>query len=576
MRVFVSVIVAVAASAALTPSGEQLRKHPASATPLAAAEPQVAQPAQAPKLNQAAPRDTKTPKAGTAIIRGRIVAADTGDPLRRARLQLAAPELDKPRFTTADAQGRFEFTSLPAGRYTLTAGKTSYVTLQYGQRRAFEAGRPIELADKQIVEAIEFALPRAGVITGRITDDTGEPVAGASVSAMRPRYAEGRRQLIQIGRAVETDDRGEYRLFDLAPGSYYVGASSSLTSSVHGDALPFGSVYHPGTANPDEAQRASVKAGEVRSGTDILLQPIVLSKLSGVVVNAARGAPITEGSVLTYSAGGGVSIAAAVRPDGTFGIAGVPPGDYSLVATGRDPDLSGDLFGFLPVTVAGGDVGGLSIQLTTGGRATGRIVFEDTTTPPVLPAAITIFSDPVSRIGYGAGRVGTIRGDWTFELTGQLGPRLLSVTRLPQGWMLKAVTLDGRDVTDTPMVFAGTEEIAGVHVILSNRTTKVSGRVTDERGRDVSDCTVVVFPEDRARWTWRSRFIATARPDFDGRFSITALPPASYLIVALEYLEEGDAFDPGFLDLLRARAEKVTLDEGESRTIELKLLREAG
>jgi len=231
MRLFVSVILIAAASAAFSLSGERPSQRPAWASPRDAIRPQAAQPAQAPKPQQTTPRDAKAPKPGTGIIRGRVVAADSGDPVRRARLRLAAPELDKPRFTTADAQGRFEFTGLPGGRYTLTAGKTSYVTLQYGQRRAFEAGRPIELADTQVFDAVQFALPRAGVITGRITDDTGEPVAGASVAAMRPRYAEGGRQLVQIGRAVETDDRGEYRLFDLAPASYYVGVSSSLRSA---------------------------------------------------------------------------------------------------------------------------------------------------------------------------------------------------------------------------------------------------------------------------------------------------------------------------------------------------------
>lgn len=574
MRLFVSAILVAAATAALPLNAGDARFPSAFATLQIAAEPRVARLAQALKPQQAAPRDTKAPKAGTGIIRGRVVAADTGDPLRRARLQLAAPELDKTRATAADAQGRFEFTALPPGRYTMTASKTGYVTLQYGQRRVFEAGTPIELADKQVLEAIEVVLPRGGVITGRILDDAGEPVAGASVAAMRPRYTESGRQFVRIGRAVETDDRGEYRLFDLAPGSYFVEASSSLGSSVRGDTLPFGSAYHPGTVNPDEAGQVNVRPGQVRAGIDIALQPVLLATLSGVLMHPGRGVPVTEGSVRASSAGGSVSISAAVQRDGTFTIAGVPPGEFSLVASGRDADGAEDLFGMLPVAVSGGDVAGLYIPLTPGGRATGQIVFEGTAKPPASPAAIALVSDPAGRVGYGAGRVGTIRGDWTFELTGQLGPRRLSVARLPPGWTLKAVVLDGRDITDTPLTFIGTEELTGIWVVLTNRTTKISGRVTDERGRDVSDCTIVVFPEDRARWTWRSRFIATARPGLDGRFTLGALPPASYLIAAIESLEEGDAFDPEFLAWLSTRATRLTLDEGDSTRIELKLVRE--
>ncbi len=576
MRLFVSAILAAAASAALPLSARDPRFPPALATLQIAAEPRVALLAETQKPQQAAPRDAKASTPGAGIIRGRVVSADTRDPLRRARLQLAAPELEKARVAAADAQGRFEFTGLPPGRYTMTASKTGYVTLQYGQRRVFEAGTPIELADKQVLEAIEVALPRGGVITGHIIDDTGEPMAGASVAAMRPRYTESGRQLVRIGRAVETDDRGEYRLFDLAPGSYLVDASSSLGSSVRGDTLPFGSAYHPGTANPDQAGEVNVRVGQVRAGIDIALQPVLLATLSGVLMNVGRGIPVTGGSVGVYGAGGSVSISAAVRPDGTFTIAGVPPGEFSLVASGREPDVAGDLFGMLPLTVSGGDLVGLYIPLTPGGRATGQIVFEGTIRPPVSPAAITLFSRSASRVQYGGGPVGRIRGDWTFELTELLGPRLLSVSPVPRGWALKAVVLDGRDITDTPLTFTGTEELTGIRVVLTNRTTKISGRVADERGRDVRDCTIVVFPEDRARWTWRSRFIATARPGLDGRFTLGSLPPASYLIAAIESLEEGDAFDPEFLAWLSTRATRLTLDEGDLTTIELKLVRETG
>ena len=578
MRQIAPVLLVVCVSAVIAAKADEvLSSQPSASEGKATASRQTIRPAQAAPTQavspqQAAPRDTKAPKRGAGVIRGRVVAADTGDPLRRAQVQLAAPELDKPGVATADAQGRFEFTGLPPGRYTMTASKTGYVTLQDGQRRAFEAGRAFELADKQVLDAVEIVLPRSGVITGRVIDDTGEPVTGASVSAMRPRYVEDRRQLVRIGREVETDDRGEYRLFDLAPGSDHVGTSSSF----RGETLPYGSTYHPGTANPDEAQRVSVKTGQVCAGIDISLWPIVLAKLSGVLMNAGRGVPLPGGRVSAFSAGGGTSIGGAVRPDGTFTIAGVPPGEFSLLASWRDPDLAGELFGLLPVTVTGGDLGGLDIQLTPGGRATGQIVFEGAVTPPVSPEAVTLFSHPVSRISYGGAPVGTIRGNWTFELISQLGPRLLSVSPLPAGWALKAVVLDGRDITDTPLTFTGTEEIAGLRVVLTNRTTKVSGRVKDERGRDASDCTVVVFAQDRARWSWRSRFIATTRPDVDGRFQIASLPPASYFIVALEYVEEGDASDPEFLELLRARAARISLDEGESTTVELKLVRDAG
>jgi len=89
------------------------------------------------------PRDNAQPaKPGTATLRGHVVGADSGQPLRKAQVRVFAPNLRENRMTTTDADGKFEFKELPAGRYTVTAQKGSYVSLQYGQQRPFEPGRP--------------------------------------------------------------------------------------------------------------------------------------------------------------------------------------------------------------------------------------------------------------------------------------------------------------------------------------------------------------------------------------------------------------------------------------------------
>jgi protocatechuate 3,4-dioxygenase beta subunit len=92
------------------------------------------------------------------------------------------------RTTTTDADGRYEFADLPAGRFSVSVTKTGYVTLQYGQRRTFEAGTPITLADDQRIDRIDFSLPRGAVISVRITDDFGDPLAGAQVQVQRYQY----------------------------------------------------------------------------------------------------------------------------------------------------------------------------------------------------------------------------------------------------------------------------------------------------------------------------------------------------------------------------------------------------
>ena len=148
------------------------------------------------------------------VIRGRVVAGDTGRPLRRAQITLTAPELGGlPRATSTDVQGRYELKDLPPGRYTVSVSRSGYLAMRYGQRRPNEPARPLQVGDGQIVESVDFSLPRSGSITGHILDDAGEPMAGAIVWAMRPMYLEGRRLLAIVSGGFQgTDDTGQFRL----------------------------------------------------------------------------------------------------------------------------------------------------------------------------------------------------------------------------------------------------------------------------------------------------------------------------------------------------------------------------
>ena len=170
------------------------------------------------------PRDTPLSKPATGKIRGRVLAADTNAPLRRAQVTLLAGQLGVRRFTTTDADGRYEFADVAEGRYTVTAGKGGYVTLQYGQRRAFEPGRQVAVADGQDLTQVDIALPRGSVITGRITDEFGEPIAGAQVEVQRYQYTPGGQRRLTFAGAAAGSSRpticGEFRAYGLMPGEY--------------------------------------------------------------------------------------------------------------------------------------------------------------------------------------------------------------------------------------------------------------------------------------------------------------------------------------------------------------------
>ena len=145
-------------------------------------------------------------------------------------------------------------------------------------------------------------------------------------------------------------------------------------------------------------------------------------------------------------------------------------------------------------------------------------------------------------------------------------------TNAPQGWVLKAVTLNGQDITDTPMEFPAGQTVTGLQVMLTKKVSSLSGLVADARGKPVLDATVVIFPADDKLWTNQSRFIKAARPDQDGTYRVTGLPPnESYLAVALQGLEDGQAGDPEFLATIKDSATKFTLGEGETKAVDVKL-----
>jgi hypothetical protein len=134
------------------------------------------------------------------------------------------------------------------------------------------------------------------------------------------------------------------------------------------------------------------------------------------------------------------------------------------------------------------------------------------------------------------------------------------------------VRLNGADVTDTGVTFRPGEDVSGLELLYSQRTTTIAGGVSDDRGSPVKDFTVVVFPTDQQKWTLpTSRWISSARPDQDGRFKVSNLPAGSYYAVAVEYVAQGEWNDPDWLQRASEKATQFVLDEGASKSLDLKL-----
>jgi hypothetical protein len=531
------------------------------------------------------PRDARQaqPPSGTASISGRITAADSGMPLRRVQVRATSAELRGSRTTLTDADGRFTLAELPAGRYTLSLSKPGFAQMQYGQKRPQQPGTPIDVADGQKVADANVAMPRGGVIAGFVYDEFGEPVVDARVMALQYRWTGGRRRLIPATRPGISNDRGEFRIWGLAPGEYYVSATGSDQmrfsepgAQTSGDDSGYATTYYPGTPALEMAQRVSVQTGQETGGIAFSLLMTRTARLSGTALTS-EGKPMSGGMVMLTSRGAGAGMmmsagGAMVDAKGAFTVSNVVPGEYTVVARGaRTPGVTGP---DVPqdtaeanVVVAGEDITGLVLTATRGVTVSGRVMFEGT--PPAegleqLRVALAP-TDEVMTFGPNAGPV---RADGEFEIGGVSGRRRATVFGLPAGWALKAFRIGGVDVADADYDFE--RDVAGAEVVLTSNLTVLTGTARDDRNEPVSDYAVLVFSTDEDQWLSRSRRVNTGRSDQNGAYRIRGLPPGSYYVMAVESVPD-DWGNPELFDRLKPFAREVTLSEGQTEAVDLML-----
>jgi len=556
----------------------------------------------------------RTPKTGASAVRGRVVAGDSGTPVRRAQVRISGSDIGTKTALT-DNQGRYEFKELPAGRFNLSVSKSGYVTMQYGQSRPFEPGKPIDLVDTQVMEKVDVALPRGGVLSGRVVDETGEVVAEADVTAMRMQFQNGKRRLVQAGRNAATNDIGQFRIYGLPPGEYYVSATLRnmnlmAMDFLNGDAKggPTGSnqnagyaaTYYPSAPNPAEAQRVSLAVGQELSSVDIQLQPVRLAKITGMALGS-DGKPMSGAMVMLLPSMKDATLlltlgTSRTDKDGNFTLTGVTPGEYSLqVQSGNafatsaggavmmfnfrtsDDGSKADgpaqrEFGSASLSVDGDDITGLVITGTRGAKASGTLKFsgpapDGAKNVRISAPATDADNNPMPTFGNAS-----VRDDGTFEIDSLVGGHIFRPANLPKGWMLKSVNFNGQDVTDRGIEFKAGEDVTAIEIELTSAVQTVTGTVASDTSQAVKDYTVVIFAEDQQKWALpQNRWMASARPDQDGRYRVTSLPPGRYFAIAVDYVAQGEWQDPEWLANAAKKATAFSLDEGASKTLDLRL-----
>lgn len=543
-------------------------------------------------------RPGETPPKGSGVVKGQVIASGSGAPVRRAQVRVIMMDgRGAGGVTSTDNNGNYEVRELPAGRYSVSASKGGFVMGQYGQRRPGDPGTPIELADGQTAEKVNFILTRGGVIAGRIVDDAGEPVPGIQVLAQRFQFVAGARRLVPgsgEGSTDRTDDQGGFRLFGLPPGEYFVSANDRDSLRMGGMGMPgmtntttdgFAPTYFPGTPNMGEATRIPLKAGQEMSGANFALIAARMTRIRGRVLNS-RGEPIDRSALMLTSADPSMASVGAfqnamntmIGPDGIFEFLNVAPGRYNLNVRPMNRPGENAEFALMPITVGNEDIDNLLVTTMPGATARGVVMTDDGMAPTFRHDTVQIFAQPMDfNMNMMGGAMPRINEDYTFEMTALFDRRLLraSVGTGPGpnlGWSVKAVLYDGQDITDTGMEFTPGRVYEGLQVIFTRKTTDLSGLVTDDRNRPIVDATVLVFPANRDRWTYQSRFMRTARPDTNGRYAFRNLPPADdYLIIAVQNLEPGQFSDPEFLERARDEAKPLTLGEGETKSVDVRL-----
>jgi hypothetical protein len=523
----------------------------------------------------------------TARLGGHVTTADGGLSIAGARVEITGGPVGRSesRATATGDDGAYEVGGLPPGIYFIHASRAGRLARSHGQ------GSPIGISGgisghTQIAIAlragqtrrdIDVALPRSGSITVRVVDEFGQPRRGAVIEALEDR-GRGERRLMPvvaadalrqiIPRAVETDDRGEVRLYGLAPGEYYLraivpGFRASITDEpdTAGTRVRiYPPVYYPGTTSSDDAQDIRLGSSEELHVT-IALTPMRSATVRGSVVTE-DGRPASGFVVLSDVTGPGAKVKTWRAPleRGTFQFDDVWPGEHVIEKDAEEPDVEGADYDALQVTVNGDDVEGLVLHTKPLRPLRGRIVFEGGAAPSgVEPSAFA-----VKAIGpYGLSGFAVTAGDWTFTLPMTEGPSTLQAVT-PNGWYLDRIRLGGSDVTDTPL--SGAE---GLELVVTNVAATLEGSVTTGRGDLVVGATVVVLPEDPALRRIGSRAVGILSSNAQGRFRVDGLPSGRYLALTSATRPSG----PDDLAALARSPEaaRVTLSSGDATTLNFTL-----
>ena len=530
-----------------------------------------------------------------AKVEGSVVSTASGIPLSKVVLTLSnAGSPQGAKYTAiSDMEGVFLFKDVQPGKYSLEAKKRGFGRQRFGAKRGYGHGTPLTLGDGDSLEGVLFRVTPTCIISGKVTDEAGEPMDRVSMVVLQRGYSQGKR-LLEVVRGVLTNDLGEFRIAEMPPGSYYVVArrlDSGRGWRLAAADTPSGQVpdtpeegywdtYFPNALDPSEATKLVVAPGSELHGVNIQLRKTCVFRVRGEVVDDANGQPVTGAKVsLMIAAPKSLLSMASIgsRIEGSrFEVRGVPAGTYYLMAQvtrngqilyARQPIHIGswhltDVVIRVPRAVdVVGKVSGQNLEISTNGDASQ----EDA--PRINDGRISLY--PAKGFGHGPLPRALLQADGSFVFHDVVPDKYwVHVLGTPPGWYLKSVKTGGQERPD------GIVEIAGattMEITLAVGAASVSGSVMDGDDNPAPGAVVTLYPDNTSK-EGRIDLFRTAITDQAGQFELGSVIPGSYRILAWQGIESDAVQDSEFRRPFESKANSLTLKENERETVALQAI----
>ncbi len=520
------------------------------------------------------PTAVESDRPKLCAVAGQVTNAVTGEPVAGASITLRRNDAGVSYGTATDAAGKFAMKNIGPGKYNLLVQRNLFLSGQYGERAPGRQFTPLVLEPGQEVRDITIRLMPQSVIAGRVTDDKGEPLMRVRIAALKMRYRPGGKELELAGDS-STNDLGEYRIFDLAPGRYYVRATYGNPGSgnLDGSAIPvpdesYVPIWYPGVPDPPAAASIDLSGGGVTRTIDFTLSKVRTVRVSGKVKNNTP-APNSRIMVwLTPRGGFGSGSSAWADPQGNFTVRGVIPGSYTIRAEVWEGQRTNSVRQAVEVGATGLDNLSLAIMPRTGMEVSGQVKVEGAGEPPSLAAVEVrlMARDPDAAPATGSARAD---GHGAFRLTDvEPGEYDLWAWGFPEGYYIKSVRQGDEEALEKGLDL--TRGSAPVTVVLAPGAGEVTGVVQDNKQTPSPGATVVLLPVAQShRLRLREQ---NTMADQNGRYTFKNIDPGDYKLFAWEDVEPGAWSDPDFMKPFETKGVAVTIREHGRESVPLDVI----